>query len=655
MKDADKTKEQLIEELVELRRRVAELEASEAEHRAEKNRSEAIIAAIGSGISIQDTNFKILYQNQVLKDWVGDHTGEYCYTAYQRKKNVCKRCPVVMSFKDGGIHKAEKTFSTDKGVMHFELTSSPLRDSAGKIIAGIEVIRDVTEYKRAEEALKESENKFRSLAEKSLAGIYLIQDNVFKYVNPRMAEIFGYKVKELINKKGPEDVTLPEDRAIVRQNIQKRLSGKSKSIHYSFRGVKKNGDVVHLEVYGSRIMYQERPAVIGTLLDITERKSLEEQLRHAQKMEVIGTLTGGISHEFNNILTAIIGYGEFLQDAIEEGSPLRAYVDMIQASAKRAAGLTQGLLAYSRKQAVHLRQTDLNEIIRKVERLLLRFISENIELRILLADEVLPVMVDTNQIEQVLMNLVTNAVDAMPDGGDLIISTERREIDSDFVRTRGYGKPGVYAVLSVSDTGTGMDKKTKEKIFEPFFTTKDVGKGTGLGLSMVYGTVKMHNGYIDVQSKPGKGTTFRVYLPIVNTEVKKLRTSSVSPLKKGTETVLLAEDDAEVRRLIKTLLEKSGYTVIEAVDGEDAVRKFMENKDDIQLLLSDIVIPKKDGKKVYDEIAKIKPKIKVLFMSGYTGEVMYEKGIIREGLSFVSKPVSPKELLGRVREILDHI
>jgi polar amino acid transport system substrate-binding protein len=386
--------------------------------------------------------------------------------------------------------------------------------------------------------------------------------------------------------------------------------------------------------------------------DISDRKKLEAQLLQAQKMEAIGTLAGGIAHDFNNILTAIMGYGSLLKLRLDQDSTAKNYMDDILAASKRAANLTRSLLAFSRKQIIISRPVDLNEIVKRFEKFIIRVIGEDIELREILTEEDLVVMVDSGQIEQVLMNLATNARDAMPGGGILTVKTEHIHVsegNEELTIT-----PGEYAVISVSDTGAGMSEETKRRIFEPFFTTKELGKGTGLGMSIVYGIIKQHGGEINVYSEPGKGTTFNIYLRLVGPNVESvLAPQSAAIPARGSETILVAEDDDHVRRLIKTILKEYGYTVIESVDGEDAVAKFIENKDKIQLLLLDVLMPKKNGKEVYNEIRKIRGDIRIIFSSGYTADIIQKKGIIEEGLPFISKPITPQLLLSKVREILD--
>ena len=387
--------------------------------------------------------------------------------------------------------------------------------------------------------------------------------------------------------------------------------------------------------------------------DITEKRKLEDQLRHAQKMEAVGTLAGGVAHDFNNILTAIIGYGALMQMKMDKDDPLRSHVDQIIASTERAANLTQSLLAFSRKQAINPQPLEVNTLVTRVEKLIARLIGEDIDITVSLGDAPMTIRADAGQIEQVLMNLATNARDAMPQGGLLSIKTGIMELDHDFIRVHGYGREGRYALLSVSDTGVGMDENTRHRIFEPFFTTKEVGKGTGLGLAIVYGMVKQHNGYITVYSEPGKGTTFNLYLPLVAEAI-----AAVSPVEQGMPeggraTILVAEDDNSVRNLDRAVLEGFGYTVITAVDGDDALAKYSEHQDRIQLLLLDIVMPKKNGRLVYDEIRKIRPGIKVLFTSGYASELIHRKGFLDDSLNFIAKPVSPRDLLRKVKETLE--
>ena len=389
----------------------------------------------------------------------------------------------------------------------------------------------------------------------------------------------------------------------------------------------------------------------GVVENITEHKKLEQQLLHSQKMEAVGQLAGGIAHDFNNALTAILGFGKLLLMKRSEDELTKNYVQHIIDAGESAASLVQGILTFSRKQTIVPKPIDITDLVKNIKKIILRLIGEDIELNTVFSDSRMIVKADPTQIEQILMNLATNARDAMPDGGTITMSVEPVELDDEFIKAHGYGKPGPYAVISFADTGMGIDEETQKRIFEPFFTTKEVGNGTGLGLSMVYGIIKQHEGFINVYSEPGKGTNFKIYLPLIAPMAggKETKESFMPP--RGTETVLLVEDDERVRKITLSALEDFGYHVIVAFDGEDAISKFKENKDRIQLCISDMVMPKLGGREAYEAMRKIRPDLRVIFMSGYAPD--RAKGIIDEGLDFVSKPVSPTDFLRKVREVLD--
>jgi signal transduction histidine kinase len=383
-----------------------------------------------------------------------------------------------------------------------------------------------------------------------------------------------------------------------------------------------------------------------------EKEKLHEQLLQAQKMEAIGQLAGGIAHDFNNILTVIMGFSDILRMKIKQDDPLRPSVDHVLEAAQRAANLTRSLLAFSRKQAMNPKTENLNDIVRGVEKFLGRVIGEDIQLETDFKEEVLLIHADSGQIGQVLMNLATNARDAIPNGGRLIIQTEAVELDSHFIKSHGYGKIGRYALISVTDTGTGMDKETCKKIFEPFFTTKGAGQGTGLGLAIAYGIVKQHNGYINAYSEPGQGTTFRIFLPLLSAEQVLEQPSALTFPQGGTETILLAEDEATIRSLLASTLKDFGYTVIEAEDGNDAIAKFREHGPSINLLVFDVIMPGKSGAEAYEEIRKQNPGIKILFLTGYAADLIRSKGLVDEHHELLMKPIFPVDLVRKIEEML---
>ncbi|MHB8835233.1 MAG: ATP-binding protein [Candidatus Methylomirabilia bacterium] len=393
--------------------------------------------------------------------------------------------------------------------------------------------------------------------------------------------------------------------------------------------------------------------VIEVKRDITEHRKLEDQLRQAQKLEGIGQLAGGIAHDFNNVLGAMIGFAGVLQMKIGEGDPLRHFVDEIVAAGERGADITRQILMFSRKQAFDLKPERLNGIVRGLEKMLRRLLPESIDLAQDLSGEDPVILADASQLVQVLMNLVTNARDAIVGNGRIGIATGRQTMDRSFVEVQGYGEPGEYAVLTVTDTGHGMDAATRARIFEPFFTTKEPGRGTGLGLAVVHGIVKQHQGYLNVSSEIGKGTVIRVYLPLAAAAVAPAARPAPTLVAGGSETILIAEDETILRKLTRTVLVQYGYTVIEAEDGVDAVAKFAADKEAIRLVILDGLMPKMGGVEALAEIRRLRPDVKALFMSGYDDNV-FSGGVLRDkATAFIQKPVMISDLLRAVREVLD--
>jgi len=389
---------------------------------------------------------------------------------------------------------------------------------------------------------------------------------------------------------------------------------------------------------------------------IERERRRAEQMRQSQKMEAVGELAGGVAHDFNNLLTAIIGFTTLAQLTTDQQSEGYPYLEEVLVASQRATHLTQGLLAFSRKQAVNPKPADLNAIVGQMEKLLRRLISEEIELNFSLSPEPLVIMTDSAQIDQILLNLATNARDAMENAGTMTVETAVQEIDADFIERAGSGSVGRHARLSVRDTGKGIDEATRAQMFDPFFTTKEVGKGTGLGLAIVYGIVKQHGGFMDVQSAPGSGTSFVIYFPLLKQEAASVPSPKPRRLfHAGTETVLVVEDAPEVRKMTSEVLQQHGYRVIEAVDGQDGLEKFLAHKEEIKLVIMDVIMPRMNGKEAFAAIARTNPELKVLFTSGYTPDDVNRRGIRFDRDNFISKPAAPLDLLNKVQELLSQI
>ena len=749
--------------------------------REEKNRSEAIIAAIGDGISIQDRDYRILYQNEVHKQFVGDHEGELCFKAYESRDGTCAGCPVELAFTDGQVHITERVVDWPEGCRYFEISASPLRDASGTIVAGIEAVRDITSRKRAEESLwlkdaalassinaialadlsgtisyanqafldlwglqaveaigksavsfwespdeagmaltavqetsgwrgelvgrrkdgsplflevsasmvkdsagraicmmasflditrrkhaeedeRRSRERLELLIDRMPMGC-IMWDSAFRVSlwNPMAEQIFGYSADEALGRHA-YDLIVPGAVEQTVQPIWERLLKGDRAAHSVNANRTRDGRDIVCEWFNTplRDAFDTTTGVLSMVTDVTERvgaeqerQKLQEQLLQSQKMEAIGLLAGGVAHDFNNILSAILGYASIMQMKMRPDDPLRGHVEQVLAASRRAADLTRSLLAFSRKQIIHPRPLEVNEGIRRIEKFLRRLIGEDIEFVTRYHESELRVMADPTQLEQVIVNLATNARDAMPNGGILRLTTEEAGMDEDFIRDRGYGEPGRYARIAVSDTGQGIDDETRAHIFEPFFTTKELGKGTGLGLSTVYGIVKQSNGYILCESERGAGTTFSIYLPL--TEVVDASPDAIEPatVRGGAETILIAEDDDATRSLFQAIFEEQGYTVITAANGAEAIERFRERADEIRLLVLDVIMPKKNGREVHEAARRIRPDIKTLFTSGYTADIIHSKGVLDPSIEFLAKPVVPADMLKKARGVLD--
>jgi len=528
--------------------------------------------------------------------------------------------------------------------------------------SNLELEREVVERKLVEAALVEQVEFGRTLRDtipnpvlyKDINGVYLGCNKAFEnYLALSQNEIVGKTVWDLH----------PEEKAAIYYEQDRELFANPGV--QAFETVIRYADDSDRTVILYKATYADsdgNPAgLVGVVLDITERKRAEEeklkleaQLLQAKKMESIGVLAGGIAHDFNNLLTAITGYGETIRDSIPQGDEfLQLGLEQIMRAAGRAAELTKSLLVFSRKQTIKPKPVLIDKVIRETSQLIRRIIGEDIEFDADFASEKLVVMGDSGQLGQVLMNLATNARDAMPDGGQLHISAQRVVIEDGAEAMFELPVSGKYVMISVSDTGSGIDVKSMERIFEPFFTTKQDGKGTGLGLAIIHGIIKQHNGSILVNSEVGKGSTFQIHLPLLEGVVEDEIPQVAINVSGGTETLLVIEDECVVAMFMKKTLERAGYTVLVAADGDEAVAKFKEYKDTVALVLSDVVMPKKNGKEIYHEIKTLKPGTKIIFVSGYTSDIICSKGIIEAEVDFIPKPFAKNDLLQKVREVLD--
>jgi two-component system, cell cycle sensor histidine kinase and response regulator CckA len=510
------------------------------------------------------------------------------------------------------------------------------------------------EHKRHEEALRRSEARHRSLVQRAVYGIYRSNlDGKFLDVNPALITMLGYSAaEEVLNLDPKRDVFLdPEEQTrLMRQLRQDRALE-----HFEVRWKRQDGNSITVRLSGRIVSSPEESdeALEVIAEDVTERRVLEDQFRQAQKMEAVGRLAGGVAHDFNNLLMVISGYTEVLSDHTGLENPLYPKIAAIRQATDRATTLTRQLLAFSRKQILELKIVDMNAIVQDIERLLRPLIGENIELATGLAADLGRTRADAGQIEQVIMNLVVNAKDAMPDGGKITIQTANVNLGDDSRIQDSDTQPGPYVMLSISDTGHGMDKETQSRVFEPFFTTKEKGKGTGLGLSTVYGIIKQSEGYVFVQSEVGRGTSFHIYLPLVADAVETVGASQTPPpASGGAETVLLVEDEESVRQLVRETLEGKGYKVLESENGATALKIAAEHHGAIDLLITDVVMPGMNGNELAEQLCAAYPRTKVLYLSGYTEEHVVHTNASGAGSAFLQKPFTLQVLSRKVREVL---
>jgi len=643
-------------EITERKRAEDALKQSEA-------RLRSIIEHSNEMFFYHDTNHQLLYaspQSEVIFDYAPDE-------ARRKWTDFITDSPLNQT----GIELTERAIQTgerqgpyllelrrkDGGIVVLEIDESPVKDASGKVVAISGAARDVTRQKRAEQALQEEKERLRILVEKSPWGISLIgQDGRYKYLNPKFIEIFGYTLEDIPTgnewfRRAYPDKSYRKEVIAAWFDDRKRY-GVGEARPRTYRAVCKDGSK---KVIIFRSVSMETGDQLVFYEDSTETRRLEEQLRQAQKMEAVGTLAGGIAHDFNNLLQVIMGYAQMMMMGKEQADPDLGRLREIERAGQRAGELSKQLLTFSRKVETKLRPVDLNREVQQIEQLLRRTIPKMITIELHLEEGLKVINADPAQVEQVMMNLSVNARDAMPEGGRLVIETETISLDEEYCRSHLGAVPGEYVLLAVSDTGSGMNKETVDHIFEPFYTTKETDKGTGLGLSMVYGIVKSHGGYIMCYSEPGEGTTFKIYFPAIEavSMERGAEKEGEGEIQGGSETILLVDDERLLQNLGKEILERFGYTVLIADRGEKALEIYKEKRDEISLVILDIIMPGMGGARCLEELLRVNPLVKVIFTSGYSINGPMQEAAHAGAKGFISKPYELRQMLKAVREVLD--
>jgi PAS domain S-box-containing protein len=639
-------------------RRMQDLESL----RESEERFRVVFDSVGDNVFLKDKNLRYLMVNSVVErllgrsreDLIGRPDGElFDPDVAQRLEKSDRRVLAGETVED------EFAISVQGSSRFFNVKKTPVRGADGSVVGLCGVARDVTEKKRAEEALRKVAEELEATIEASMVGLMFLKNRVITRVNQRMAEMLGYTPEE-IEGQGPEQLHLSHDHFVeFGEKYYWRLAEKA-IVQVEFPMRHKDGHTVLCLFSGRAIAPPDLGmGAVWTIDDITERKReqeekerLQAQLQQSQKLESIGRLAGGVAHDLNNLLSPILGYAELLLQDAARNDPRRDSLDQIVKAGNRARDLVRQLLAFSRKQTLEFKSLDLNQLIRGFEKLLRRTIRENIAIETILDTSLPPVLGDVGQLEQVIMNMAVNSQDAIAGEGSLILETHRQHLNERKMDDHTVVS-GDYAVLVVRDTGSGMGEETRKHLFEPFYTTKERDKGTGLGLAMVYGIIKQHKGHVFVRSRPGEGTVFTILLPAFHGDVAAEEAIVSKDAAAGTETILFAEDNRQVRELTATILKREGYRVIAAESGEQALERLKEHEGAVALLITDVIMGGMNGRELAEAVQAVSPGTRVLFMSGYTDDTIAEHGVINPGIMFLHKPFSVKVLLAKVREALD--
>lgn len=659
MSSSHKKQPEAADEILKLRHRIAELEEAllndervqtvllKAEE--EKNRIEAILNAIGDPVSIQDTSFRVLYQNDAHKKLVGAHLGELCYQAYVSRDSTCETCPVALSFMDGHIHTVEKPGAPEKGIMSVEITSSPLKDNQGNIIAGIEVVRDLTPRRKAEEALRLAEEKFRSLVENSLVGIYIFQDGMFPYVNPKAADVFGYAQEEIAAMPLSAFI-VEEDRGTAERNIQSLLSEEVSVTHSFLRAKRKDGTIIEIEAEGTKTEINGRPAIIGTFLDITGRRSMEAEIRKMQKLESLSSFAGGIAHEYNNILTAIIGNLALAKMYAKPGYEVYDVLIEAEKASLRAKDLTWQLLSFATGGIQIMKVVFIQELLQDLVGLSVN--SRNIFCELAVPDNLWTVEVDEGQVSQAIDTLLRYAQQATPQDGKIKISAENMNISRSSALPLREGR---YVMIAIEDQGNGISEVELQSLFDPFSSGDK--KRSGLEFASAFAIVQKHHGHITAESHFGMGTTFRLFLPATQ-EKPQLTTESFAVHSDRRGKILVMDDEEIIRVVVERLLLQCGFEAELAKDGTEMLRLYREAKEagrPFDAVILDLIIQNgMGGQEAMEHLIGYDPDVRVIVSSGFSNNPIMANFRDYGFSGFLPKPYKLDELKRVMKDILSN-